>query len=122
MKTGQIYLGDTIADMLQRKSKDVTALVKQHAHNFREMFSRGPLSLVSIIEELLGSKSGSSGLENQDYGPRDPLRWPRDTLYPQKVGTTFSDERWSLGRCSSLQATELVFRSLNHKWLRMVGR
>jgi hypothetical protein len=29
---------------------------------------RGPLSLVSIIEELLGRKSGGSGLEKRDYG------------------------------------------------------
>jgi hypothetical protein len=30
---------------------------------------RGPLSLVSTIEELLGRKSSSSGLENQEYHP-----------------------------------------------------
>jgi hypothetical protein len=29
---------------------------------------RGPLSLVSTIEELLGRKSSSSGLENRKYG------------------------------------------------------
>jgi hypothetical protein len=29
---------------------------------------RGPLSLVSTIEELLGRKSSGSGLENRDYG------------------------------------------------------
>jgi hypothetical protein len=28
---------------------------------------RGPLSLVSTIEELLGRKSNGSGLENRDY-------------------------------------------------------
>jgi hypothetical protein len=31
---------------------------------------RGPLSLMSAIEELLERKSSGSGLENQDYGPR----------------------------------------------------
>jgi hypothetical protein len=31
---------------------------------------RGPISLVSTIEELLGRKSSSSGLENRDYGRR----------------------------------------------------
>jgi hypothetical protein len=35
---------------------------------------RGPLSLDSTIEELLGRKSSGSGLENRDYGRRDPPR------------------------------------------------
>jgi hypothetical protein len=35
---------------------------------------RGPLSLVSIIEELRGRNSSGSGLENREYGHRDPLR------------------------------------------------
>jgi hypothetical protein len=35
---------------------------------------RCPLSLVSTTEELLGRKSSSSSLENQEYGRRDPLR------------------------------------------------
>jgi hypothetical protein len=35
---------------------------------------RGPLSLVSTTEELLERKSNSSGLENRDYGRRDPSR------------------------------------------------
>jgi hypothetical protein len=34
---------------------------------------RGPLSLVSATEELLERKSSGSGLENRDYGRRDPL-------------------------------------------------
>jgi hypothetical protein len=29
-----------------------------------------------------------SGLENRQYGRGDPLRWPRDTLYPQKLALT----------------------------------
>jgi hypothetical protein len=36
---------------------------------------RGPLSLVSITEELLGRKSSGSGLESREYGRRDPSRW-----------------------------------------------
>jgi hypothetical protein len=43
------------------------------------------LSLVSTIEELLGRKSRDSGLETQEYGRRDPSRWPRITLYQQKL-------------------------------------
>jgi hypothetical protein len=35
---------------------------------------RGPLSLVSTIEELLERKSSGSSLENRDYGRRDPPR------------------------------------------------
>jgi hypothetical protein len=35
---------------------------------------RGPLSLVSTIEKLLGRKSSGSGVEKRDYGRRDPLR------------------------------------------------
>jgi hypothetical protein len=35
---------------------------------------RGPLNLVSTIEELLERKSSSSGLESRDYGRKDPWR------------------------------------------------
>jgi hypothetical protein len=49
---------------------------------------RGPLSLVSTIEELVERKSIGSGLESRDYGRRDQSRWPRDTLYPQKLALT----------------------------------
>jgi hypothetical protein len=49
---------------------------------------RGPLSLVSTIEELLGRKISFSGLESRDYALRDPSRWPRGTLYPQKLALT----------------------------------
>jgi hypothetical protein len=34
---------------------------------------RGPLSLVSKIEELLGRNGSGSGLENREYGRGDPL-------------------------------------------------
>jgi hypothetical protein len=33
---------------------------------------RDPLSLVSTIEKPLGTKSSGSGLENREYGHRDP--------------------------------------------------
>jgi hypothetical protein len=47
---------------------------------FSEVVSldRGPLSLASTTEELLGRKSSSSGLEIREYGRRDPSR---GTLY-----------------------------------------
>jgi hypothetical protein len=40
---------------------------------------RGPLSLVSTTEELLGRKSSGSGLEIREYGLRD-LSPETDTL------------------------------------------
>jgi hypothetical protein len=35
---------------------------------------RSALSLVNIIDELLGRNSSGSGLENREYGRGDPLR------------------------------------------------
>jgi hypothetical protein len=49
---------------------------------------RGPISLVSTIEELYVRNISSSGLENREYGRGDPLRSPRDTLYPQQLALT----------------------------------
>jgi hypothetical protein len=72
---------------------------------FREVvgLERGPLSLVSTIEDLFGRKSIGSDLESREYGRRDSSRWPRGTFYPQKVATNFTDKRRSLGRYSSLE-------------------
>jgi hypothetical protein len=63
---------------------------------------RGPLSLVSAIEELLESESSGSGLENRKCVCRDPSRLPLGAHYPYNVGTNFSDKRRSLCRYSSL--------------------
>jgi hypothetical protein len=49
---------------------------------------RGPFSLVSTIEELLGRKCSGSGLEIREYGRRDPSRWPLGIFYLQKLGLT----------------------------------
>jgi hypothetical protein len=49
---------------------------------------RGPLRLVSTTGELLGRNRSGSGLENRVYGRGDPLCWPRDTFYPQKLALT----------------------------------
>jgi hypothetical protein len=71
---------------------------------------RGPLSLVTAIEELVERKSNSSGLENREYGRGDPLRWQRGTLCPQKLAVTWPT---SGGRSvgivrSRTQATESI--------------
>jgi hypothetical protein len=71
---------------------------------------RGPLSLVSTIEEVLKRKSIGSRLENREFGHRDPSRWPHGTLYPQKLALT----SLTSGVCSvgiiylRTQATEFV--------------
>jgi hypothetical protein len=49
---------------------------------------RRPLSLVSTIEELRGRKSSGCGLEIREYGRKDPSRWPRGTVYPQRLALT----------------------------------
>jgi hypothetical protein len=64
---------------------------------------------VSTIEELLGRKNSSSGLESQEYGHGDLLRLPRETIYPQKLALTSptSDGRVVGIVRSWTQATEL---------------
>jgi hypothetical protein len=71
---------------------------------------RGPLSLVSTTEELLERKNSGSGLENRDYGRRDSSRWPRGTLYPQKLAliSLTSGGSWVGIVRSQTQATDLV--------------
>jgi hypothetical protein len=72
---------------------------------------RGPLSLESTVEELLERKSTGFGLEIREYGRRDPSRWPRGTVYPQKLAITSP----SSGGCSvaiipsRTQSTEFSF-------------
>jgi hypothetical protein len=40
------------------------------------------LSLMSTIKGLIRNNSSGSGVEIREYGRRDPLRLPCDTLYP----------------------------------------
>jgi hypothetical protein len=49
---------------------------------------RGTLSLVSTLEELHGRNSSGSSLESREYGRGNPLRWPCDILYPQRLTLT----------------------------------
>jgi hypothetical protein len=71
----------------------------------------GPFALVNTIEELLERKISGSSLENGEYGRSDSLRWPRDTLCPQRLALTSTT---SGGRSvgiipSRTQATEFFF-------------
>jgi hypothetical protein len=69
---------------------------------------RGPLSLLSTTEELLGRKSSGSCLEIREYCVKDPSRWPRGSLYPLKLALTSpTDDGRSVGIVRSrTQATE----------------
>jgi hypothetical protein len=69
---------------------------------------RGPLSLMSTTEELLGRNSSGSGLESREYGSAVPLGWPRYTLYPRKMAvTSLTSSGRSVGIVrSQTQATE----------------
>jgi hypothetical protein len=85
---------------------------------------RGPLSLVSTIEEKHGRKSSGSGLENQEYGRRDLSRWPRENLYPQKLVLSLPT---SGGRSAGIvrsqtQATEFSFLREHHWCVSTVAR
>jgi hypothetical protein len=61
-----------------------------------------------------------SGLENREYGRGDPLYWPRDTPYPQKLALTSPT---SGGRSIGVvrlrtEATEFVFTvNINLVWI-----
>jgi hypothetical protein len=56
-------------------------------------------------------KSSGSCLENREYGRRDPSRWPRGTLYPQKLALTSPTRGGrSVGIVRSrTQTVELIF-------------
>jgi hypothetical protein len=49
---------------------------------------RDPLSLVKKTEELLEGKLAAPARKTEINGRWNPLRWPRVTLYPQKVALT----------------------------------
>jgi hypothetical protein len=71
---------------------------------------RGPLSLVSTFEEQLGRNISGFGLENWEYGRGNPLCWPRDTFYAQKLALTSpTNSRRSVDTVHSrTNATEFV--------------
>jgi hypothetical protein len=75
---------------------------------------RGPFCLLSTIEELLGRTSSGSGLESREYDCWDQSRWPRGTLYPQKLALTSpTSGGGSVGIVRSrTQSTEVFFISV----------
>jgi hypothetical protein len=80
---------------------------------------RGSLSLVSTIQELLGRTSIGSGLENWEFGRMYPPRWPRGTLYLQKLALTSptSGSRFIGIVRSRTKATEFFYSLLlPHIW------
>jgi hypothetical protein len=72
---------------------------------------RGPLSLVSTIEELLGRKRSGSGIESGDFGLRGSAELTtREPSIRKEVGTKFATKRRSVGiGRSRTQATEFLY-------------
>jgi hypothetical protein len=116
--TNWIYIYYVEEGRLPLWSSDQSSWLQTHRAGFDSLryqifwevvgLERGPLSLASTTEELLGRKSNCSGLENREYGRRDSSRWPRGTLYPQKVTLTTSTSGGRSGGIvrSRTQATE----------------
>jgi hypothetical protein len=57
---------------------------------------------VRTTEELLEAKVAAPVYKTEINDRGDPLRGPRNKLYPQKVDNNFPNKRRSLGRYSSL--------------------
>jgi hypothetical protein len=89
-----------------------TGFDSRRYHIFWEVvgLERGPLSLVGKTEELLERKSSGSGLEDREYGRRDPPSWLRGTLYPQKLALTSPkfEFDWSIQFARWLRSRSLV--------------
>jgi hypothetical protein len=73
------------------------------------------IQLLLVYNEVMRD---NSGLENREYGHGDPLRWPRDTLYPQKLAlTSLTSGGRSVGIVRlKTKATELM-RDNSQKWV-----
>jgi hypothetical protein len=72
-------------------SSDQSSWLQIHRPGFdsrRSDFLRSSESGTESTQPLLGRKSSVSGLESREYGRRDPSRWPRGTLNPQKLALT----------------------------------
>jgi hypothetical protein len=73
-------------------------------------FSAEMMKLMTINQqEIFPPRALISGLENREYGRRDPSRWSRGSLYPQNLALTSPiSGGGSVGIVRSwIQATEL---------------
>jgi hypothetical protein len=75
---------------------------------------RGPPSLVSTIEVVLGRKGSGSGLGTREYSRTNLSRWPHGILYPQKLAlASLTSGGLSVGIVRSrTQAKEFSFSSM----------
>jgi hypothetical protein len=63
-----------------------------------------------MFQKLVFHMKIVSGLENREYGRRNPSRWPRDVLYPQKLALTSTSGGCSVGIVRSrAQVTEFLW-------------
>jgi hypothetical protein len=80
-------------------------------HNYRSENVNSYPSFHIYVSENDYSKHTGAGVENLEYGRRDPSRWPRGTLCPQKLALTSPTSGGrSVGTVlSRIQATEFSF-------------
>jgi hypothetical protein len=74
-------------------------MLRQNTAHKATQTIKGTLQTMNTTQEK-GNAIPITGLGIWEYGRGDPLRWPRNTLYPQKLALT--SPRRSLGRYSSL--------------------
>jgi hypothetical protein len=74
-------------------------------HKNFELSLKRPLLFLQFVLNMY--VNFSFDLVDWEYSRRDPSRWPRDTLYPQKVVTNFADEHRSVSIvCLRNEATQ----------------
>jgi hypothetical protein len=69
----------------------ISTEVFENARDAQEKLQEHKFSSSTSTRQLLGFTSCydlGSGTENREYGRRDPLRWPCDSLYPQNLALT----------------------------------
>jgi hypothetical protein len=59
-------------------------VVRKLEVNYR-VHKSSPANLQAHALYIFLQYTPTSGQENREYDRRDPLRWPRNTLYPQKL-------------------------------------
>jgi hypothetical protein len=59
-----------------------------HCVEHQDSYFKQSLWIELEIMKFLTYDNVHSGVEIQEYGRRDPSRWPRGTLYPQMLAPT----------------------------------